>query len=374
MTLRLSMIRSAEEFGQLRDVWHELWERSSGSIFQHHGWLFGWLNGVMERRTIRPMVALVWDDATLVAAMPLAIHRRRGVRVLHWAGQLFSDYCDVLIEPGCRREMLLKMMWRAVTDAGGFDLVNLHQVRPDAVCRQLFDDPAPGPAPLKQAERRERCLRIDNHWKSGADFFRSLNKKARNNHTRGKRILAEMIGAPEMRIVDENEDLAPYFSEIWRLKEAWLKATHPSSPFLGEDSSVLQSILQSAWPTGLVKVFLLECGGTIVSGSINFVYGNRVEAYLTAYDPRFDRASPGTILIVDYAQWAFDRGLTHVDFLRGDEAFKFRMANAETVLNGYQGARTLIGHIATSGHRLLSRRWTGVETASEPQAGELEPV
>ena len=45
-----------------------------------------------------------------------------------------------------------------------------------------------------------------------------------------------------------------------------------------------------------------------------------MQAYLTAYDPAFDKASSGTILIVRYTRWAFDHGLRIVDFLRGDEA------------------------------------------------------
>ena len=36
---------------------------------------------------------------------------------------------------------------------------------------------------------------------------------------------------------------------------------------------------------------------------------------------------------------------------RGDEPFKFRLANAETVISGFSGARTLMGQVAHSGHR-----------------------
>ena len=112
--------------------------------------------------------------------------------------------------------------------------------------------------------------------------------------------------------------------------------------------------------------FLLECGGKIAAASVNFVYAGRMEAYFTSYDATFDRASPGTILIVEYARWSFDRGLRHVDFLRGEEAFKFRMANAETVLSSFSGARTLMGQVAVSGHRWLSRRRQRQEVAHTP--------
>jgi CelD/BcsL family acetyltransferase involved in cellulose biosynthesis len=257
---------------------------------------------------------------------------------------------------------------------GGFDIINLQQVRPDARYRRLLDDLAYDARELQPLDREERCMRIDNQWENGHAFFRSLNKKGRNNHTRGKRILSEIGGEPVFRVIEGDQDPTSAFDEIWRLKEIWLRATEPTSLLLDQDRFVLRSVLDAAWRTGLVKVFLLECDGKIAAGSVNFVYANRMEAYFTSYDTRFERASPGTILIVEYSQWAFDRGLTHVDFLRGDEAFKFRMANAETILSGYSGARTLLGQVARSGHRLLSRRRQLAETPSASPAGELEPV
>lgn len=82
---------------------------------------------------------------------------------------------------------------------------------------------------------------------------------------------------------------------------------------------------------------------------------------------------------MEYARWSFDRGLTYVDFLRGEEAFKFRMANAETVLVSFSGARTLMGQVAVSGHRLLSRlrqrqEVQRQEVVSVTSSDELEAV
>ncbi|HVY14991.1 MAG TPA: GNAT family N-acetyltransferase [Rhodopila sp.] len=362
MTLRIAFVRTISGFTELREPWQDLWSRAGGSIFQHHDWLHGWMAGIQTRRDIRILVALAWHDTTLVAAMPLAVHRRHGVRMLCWAGQLFSDYCDALTD----RETVLPELWQAVLAAGGFDVIKLQQVRPDAACRSVLQA-----GPLASADRHERCMRIDIRWNSGAEFFRSLNKKGRNNHTRGKRILGEIGSEPVFRLIEPDRDATPMFDEIWRLKEAWLRVNDPASPLLGTDRVVQRSVLDGAWRTGLTRIFLIECGGQVAAASVNFVYANRMEAYLTAYDARFERASPGTILIVEYTQWACDRGLAHVDFLRGDEAFKSRLANAETILTGYQGARTLLGHLATSGHRLLSRRRGTMEAAP---AKELEPV
>jgi CelD/BcsL family acetyltransferase involved in cellulose biosynthesis len=278
------------------------------------------------------------------------------------------------LDPDYEPATILAALWDCLNQSGGYDLINLQQVRPDAKCRAFFDRLVAEGNRLQHGERSERCMRIECRWTDGEAFFRSLNKKARNNHTRGKRILAELSGDVRFRLVEPADDFAPVLDEIIGLKQAWLHANDPNSGLLGADGLVLRAILDQALRSGLARIFLLECGGKIAAASVNFVYAGRMEAYFTAYDPTFDRASPGTILIVEYARWSFDRGLAYVDFLRGEEAFKFRMANAETLLASFAGARTIMGQVAVSGHRWLSRRRQRQDIVTMATDDELEAV
>lgn len=356
MSLKIEIVTEMVRFATIRHAWQQLWQRSGGSVFQDHDWIAGWMSGVQHRGNIKIQIILAWEGEQLVGAMPCAVHRRSGLRVLAWAAQLFSDYCDCLMDPLYDAAILMPTLWDGLRQVGGFDLISLQQVRPDAKCRAFLDGLTRDGTSLRHGDRQERCMRIENRWPDGDAFFRSLNKKARNNHTRGKRILAELGGDVRFRLVEPGEEAGPVIDEILRLKQIWLRANDPHSTQLGCDRTVLRKILDKAWQSGLVRIFLLESGGKIVAGSINFFYAGRMEAYFTAYDATFDRASPGTILIVEYARWSFDHGLTHVDFLRGEEAFKFRLANAETLLSSYTGARTLVGQLAMTGHRWLARR------------------
>lgn len=374
MTFRIEIVTQIERFAALQKPWRQLWESSGGYIFQDHSWISGWLEGVKDRREIKLHVALAWDGDQLCAAMPCAIHRRSGLRVLTWAAQLFSDYCDCLVDPACCDPPIFRALWDGLRQAGGFDLISFQQVRPDAKSRTFLDRLARDGSQLQHADREERCMRIENRWPDGETFFRSLNKKGRNNYSRGKRILSELGGGASFRIVGSDEKILPILDDIMVLKQAWLRANDPSSPLLGTDNIVLRAVLNKACQSGIARIFLLETGGKLAAASINFVYAGRMEAYFTAYDPAFERASPGTILIVEYARWSFNQGLSHVDFLRGEEAFKFRMANAETRLSSFAGARTLIGQVAMSGHRWLSRRRQRQEVSQENQDNEVAAI
>jgi len=356
VTITAEIVTDFTRFAAIREPWRALRERCGGFIFQDYNWISGWYSVARDRRDVRLQIALAWDGDRLCGVMPCVVNRRSGLRMLTWAAQNFCDYCDCLVDPGYDTACVLALLWDGLDQAGGFDLINLQQVRPDATCRPYLDRLAGDGSRLQHGQRSERCMRIENRWPDGEAFFRSLNKKARNNHTRGKRILAEIGGEVGFRLVESLDESVAVLEAIMRLKQAWLRANDPASPLLGPDSAMLRAILDNAVQSGSAKIFLLECGGKIAAASVNFVYGGRMEAYFTAYDPLFDRASPGTILIVEYARWSFERGLTYVDFLRGEEAFKFRMANAETLISSFSGARTLMGQLAVSGHRWLSRR------------------
>lgn len=374
MNLRAEVVTDAARFAELRQPWRQLWERSAGFIFQDHDWITGWLSAAGTRPGITLEVALVWDGDRLCGAMPCAVHRRMGLRVLIWAAQLFSDYCDSLVDPDYEHAGILPMLWESLHRSGGFDLINLQQVRPDAKCRPFLDHLAGGQSGLHYGNRSERCMRIENRWPNGEAFFRSLNKKARNNHTRGKRILTELGGEVTFRCADAAEDIPLLLEQVLQFKQAWLRTHDPRSSLLGPDGVIQRSILDNVLRLDLAKIFVLECAGRLAAASINFVYAGRMEAYFTAYDAAFDRASPGTILIVEYARWSFDRGLAHVDFLRGEEPFKFRMANACTLLSSFAGARTPIGQIALTGHRWVSKHRHRKQTSDAVATGELEAV
>jgi CelD/BcsL family acetyltransferase involved in cellulose biosynthesis len=371
VTPKIEVVTDAARIFATESAWNALWHRAGGRIFQRHDWITTWMTAMRERREMRPLFVFAWDGETLVGILPCAIHRRSGMRMLQWAAQLFSDYCDCLIDPDVAAETVLAALWDGLWRAGGFDVINIQQIRPDATCRTFLEGQVD--RTLQPGERSERCMRIENQWENGEAFFRSLNKKGRNNHTRGKRILSELGGDAVFEVIEPGRSIDAEMAETMRLKEIWLRATDPASPLLTVDGPVLRAMLTCAWASGLTRLFLLRSGGTIVAASVNFVYANRLEAYFTSYDAAYERASPGTILIVEYAKWAFDRGLTLVDFLRGEEAFKFRMANAETLVESYAGSRTLMGQIAVSGHRWLSRRRSArTEGSSSGPAEEFE--
>jgi CelD/BcsL family acetyltransferase involved in cellulose biosynthesis len=352
MAPRIELITERERFAEIQPHWDALWHRCKADAFQSHAWIAAWLEG--SRGYAATRIAVVWQGHDILAAMPLTVRRRFGLRVLEWSAQSLSDYCDALATPDALS--YLPLLWHEVWQAGGFDMANLAQVRPDAVARSFFDQDVPRQAVTERRDRRERCFAVDCVWPSSEAWFRSLGKKGRNNYWRGERILAALGGEVGFHSLDPaRRSIDAELRQAMALKKEWLRTTDPSSPLLGLDGRTLEAMLRAASGIGLMKLFLLTCGDRMAAVSVNFVRGDRMQAYMTSYDPAFDRASPGTILIVRYTRWAFDNGLRQVDLLRGDEPFKARLANTEISLGSYVGGRTAIGRATLAAHRWRSR-------------------
>ena len=361
MTDQTEIVSDLKRFADLQPYWDRLWERCNGYIFQHHRWIAAWLEASYP--SARPCIAIQWREGEIVAAIPLAVVRRLGLRVLEWSAQAMSDYCDALATPGAMASIV--PLWNAVWNAGGFDLVSLGQIRPDATARRCIDKDWNSSSGFARQSREQRCFGVHYAGRNADTWFRSLGKKGRNNFWRGERIIAGIGGDVAFRSIGSTDpSIGADLRRILALKRAMLRTRKKASLLLTRSGDPLEAMLDAAASTGLMRLFLLTSGGRVAAASVNFVRGNSMQAYLTSYDNEFERGSPGMLLIINYVRWAFDNGLTEVDFLRGDEPFKVRLANIEVVLNNYVAARTFIGTAALAAHRWRAR------LARDSQPGE----
>lgn len=349
MASNIELITRLDRFAEIKPQWTALWTRCRARVFQTHDWIETWFQASKGHAT--PRVAVAWRDNEILAAVPLAIRRRLGFRTLEWAGQVLSDYCDALATSETTSQ--LAPLWQAVCEAGGFTFVNLTQVAPNAVTRPLLDRDQTGMMRINRRNDAQRCLAIERAWPDSETWFRSLGKKGRNNFWRGERILADLGGEVAFRCLDPTQRaIDTELRQAMALKREWLRAKDPGSPLLGRDGEILEAMLGAISRTGLLRLFVLTCGDRMAAASVNFVATDTMEAFLTCYDAAYSRASPGTLLMVNYTRWAFDNGLQKIDFLRGDEPFKWRFANCSVGLTTYTGARTMLGKSL-----LAARRW-----------------
>ncbi len=342
---RLEIVSSSERLSELEHQWTQLWQASDALIFQSHGWISAWWNTLKSQNQVALRVGLVWSGDRLVAVVPLAITRRKGLRFLEWAAAAYTDYGDILRAPDCT-DAALARVWTQIRQAGGYDLVFINRLLPDAAAWRLFDPETKGGAKLRPNHREEISSRMAGDWNSGAAWFASHPKKVRHNHRRSIRILEE-AGTVQFRLLGHDEPLGPVLQKLALLKRKWLERTGRSvSELFDESAEALPALVDVLARAGILRLFVIEVNGLVAAISVNFVQRDTMMAWVTTYDPDYARASPGMVLIFEYVQWSFDHGLKMVDLLCGGEAFKDRLATHTVALQSLMGTGSAKGSLA----------------------------
>lgn len=354
---RLEIVDSDARLAEIGAQWNALWRRGDGLIFQSHDWVAAWWRTVPNRDSRQLRIGLIWRGEEVMAILPLAIQRRKGLRFLEWAANDCSDYADILIDPRCP-PAALDRLWRQLVAAGGFDLYFLNRLRPEAKFRAILNAPD-GPR-LSASHRTETCSQVAGDWTTGAQWFEAQSKKTRQNYRRGRKALEES-GNVAFRLLPLDEPAAPVLKRLSELKRQWLAESGRVSPLFDEAAPALPALVEVLAEAGVLRIFVLECEGKTIAISVNFVQHGTLMAFLTSYDPSFERGSPGMVLLMDYVQWSIDQGHKMVDFLCGEEPFKVRFATRSVTLTSVMGPRTLKGRVAM----LLDQTRRGLRSARD---------
>ena len=352
LTVRSEVVTSTERLAEIVPAWERLCRRSTTTLFQSHAWISAWWAARDVTVGLRLQIGLCWGpDDELQAIIPCVTRRYRGLRVLEWAAKECSDYCDGIVDPSAADAMVTA--WQAVLGAGGFSVVYLSHIRPDAALPGLLQDTRLSNPCLRLGHRTEQTLQVCKNGHTGASWFRTLSKKARNNHLRGKRIIEE-VGAVTIGIVDPR-DVTDTVDQMIRLKSKWLATHKQVNPLLDREARGLRAQIDVLARQHSLQVFAITCDGSFVAGLVNIVCDGWAAAFFSAFDEQYDRASPGTVVLVEFLLWAFDHGLPVVDFLCGDEGYKLKFANSRLGLASYVGARTMLGHAALASEEWMDR-------------------
>ncbi len=152
-------------------------------------------------------------------------------------------------------------------------------------------------------------------------FLATLGKKERHEIRRKVR-RAEAVGLVElMPSPDPLTDLDAFIDLHQR---RWGDAgLFPPTP--GGDASRLfiRRLFEGFGPDGPVRLCFLTVGGRRIGAGITFEYGETIGYYNAGVDPDARDLSPGVVLIAKYLERAIATGCRRLDFLRGDEPYKY---------------------------------------------------
>jgi CelD/BcsL family acetyltransferase involved in cellulose biosynthesis len=87
--------------------------------------------------------------------------------------------------------------------------------------------------------------------------------------------------------------------------------------------SFFAGLIGSCAETGIVELNFLTVGGRRIAAGVTMLDADTVYYYNAGVDPDARDLSPGVVMVAWYVKQAIERGLKRLDFMRGDEPYKY---------------------------------------------------
>lgn len=294
------------------DEWRGLWlECTLAPPFLSPEWLVPWWKSFGGGRLC---VLAARDGARLVGLAPLFVYKTKdNERSLAFIGTGISDYLGVLSAPGFETGFAGAVLRWITGESRSWDTCRLEEIREGSPILDIR--PPAGYAASISLQSTCPALSLPDSAKA---FQRLLSNDFRRKIAKGKR---DIEGAGRVEVEDAETEAVPGFiSELFALH----------GERLGVDGAEIERLkafhLEAAKGLSMLGCLSLKrllFNGEPASVLYTFKKGERLYCYMTAFDERLSRYSPGRYLMARAVEDAIGAGLRVFDLMRGAEPYKY---------------------------------------------------
>jgi CelD/BcsL family acetyltransferase involved in cellulose biosynthesis len=268
-----------------------------------------------------------------------------------------ADYATVLAAPADLRAVCEAAVgYLAAEDHSRWDVVDLRRMRAgDPATNALanaFESAAPKAGWVVTREQEDVCPVVT--LAPGQDFdsyLATLDKKERHEIRRKVR-RAEAAGTVALeRSANPIDDLDAFID--LHQKRWGADGLFPPTEGGAASRRFFAGLFEDCAPSGIVDLSFLSVGGRRIAAGVTFDDGEAVYYYNAGVDPDARDMSPGVVMVACYVQRAIAVGRTRLDFMRGNEPYKYEWGAADSPIE-----------------RLLVQRTTPATTPAGPADGE----
>ena len=301
----------------LTEEWTGLCEKCiKATPFQYPQWLLPWWKNfggsILKLLVFR-------SEGELVGVAPFFIYKTdSGTRKLCQAGTGISDYLDMVSLQGYEEKCLQGVVEYLSGTNNQWDECDFQDL-PEGSLLLRVD--------LGENFRVERlacnvCTYVELP-SSAESLPKQFPKKLRKDLRRAERELMNK-GEYKMEIAAQ-QNVDEFLHELFRLHGARWQSKNQTGVLNGK--SLLKFHRESAphlLKEGLLRLYLMRSGGTAIASYYVLSKGVVDYAYLGGFDPAMEDFSPGKLALFNVMLDSIARGSEIVDFLRGEEPYKYQ--------------------------------------------------
>ncbi len=313
----LRVMTTLTELTELADQWELLETTAKGNVlFQS----FAWARTLLETPSVSQSVKIfaLFDQAELIALLPLRLEQQRFLRVLTGFAEPFQQYTDMLYNQAYAPADLLKFLTPHLQQVGA-DLIHLRQVREGGA---LFQYARTHFTPTGE---EEGAPWLDlSQWKSFEDYLKSISARSRKTIRNQRNRLHKTAGLSHRVVRQDEIDLEAMVLSTLSGRENWVETMGYSSRAL--EGKGLRDFL-AHWlkrpPDGCELIaFELKHGDVVISTEWGFLFKDCYSAYMADWNPDYEQSSPGKLHQIDVIEACFALGIDKIDFLKPTSRYK----------------------------------------------------
>jgi CelD/BcsL family acetyltransferase involved in cellulose biosynthesis len=255
-----------------------------------------------------------------------------------------ADYATILAAPADLPAVCAAVVESlAAADYSRWDVVDLRRLRAgdpatDALAN-AFEWAAPKDCWFVTRELEDVCPVVT--LAPGMDyegFLATLDKKERHEIRRKVR-RAETAGPVALeRSADPIADLDAFVD--LHQKRWGVEGLFPPTEGGAASRRFFAGLFEDCAPSGIVDLSFLSVGGRRIAAGVTFDDGEAVYYYNAGVDPDARDLSPGVVMVACYIQRAIELGRTRLDFLRGNEPYKYEWGAVDSPIERLLVQRT----------------------------------
>jgi CelD/BcsL family acetyltransferase involved in cellulose biosynthesis len=345
--LEIRSATSFEEIASVREEWNNLVTESSSTIFQTYEWLSTWWDHFGKQHGRALQLLLIYDNQRLVGIAPLFVKTgylfgRPAYRCLCLAGSgdafnrsygMFlddgpSDYLDMIVHPHYTQAVAQHLTEYLKNNSTTFDEIELLNLPQGSFIHTSLLPAMRMSGFVCTVTEADECPRLTMN-SSVEELLRSLNASTRRRLSQAMKAAAEKtifaLHPPTSRA-----DVIATLDELMILHQRrWRKMGYPGLFSKKEFSDFQFAITRAFLPNGWIYIKRAVAEGRTVAARFCFIFNGRFYDYLSGFadDAPAAKRRPGMAILLSMMQELFDSNVREIDFLRGDEAYKFELTS-----------------------------------------------
>lgn len=330
--MQLKVLKTLTELEEIGTDWNDVLSMSAIDVpFLRHEYIMPWwktLGGGEWKAAELHVLTNSGKDGSLKAIAPL--FRTRNLEnedALMFIGSIeISDYLDFI----CPESYLPNFIDAILDhldgeDAPMWDVLDFYNILEESPSLHIlsravskrgwdFSQEKIHPAPH---------IKLPGNWE---DYLAGIQKKQRHEIRRKLRRAEGYVPPVRWYIIDHEANLDAEIEDFFNL----MAADSEKEAFLTDAMRIqMRAAIHAAHKAGWLQLAFLEVGSEKAAGYLNFKYQNRLWIYNSGIDFGFNNLSPGWVLLAYLIQWGIENGIETLDFMRGDEDYKYRFGGVD---------------------------------------------